>query len=82
MTGQMCWLSTSDFESKILHLRPNPFQPWQPYTTSDLAVPDPQIPGISKGIATYQILFSAGWQLVATKDAYKLTAVSNHREAA
>jgi hypothetical protein len=82
MTGQMCWLSTSDFETKILHIRPNSFQPWQPYTTSQLAVPDPEIPGISKGIATYQILFRAGWELVATKDAYKLTIVPSRREAA
>jgi hypothetical protein len=82
MTGQMCWLSTSDFETKILHIRPNPYQPWQPYTTSQLAVPDPEIPGISKGIATYQILFRAGWELVATKDAYKLSIVPSRREAA
>jgi hypothetical protein len=82
MTGQMCWLSTTDFETKILHIRSNPFQPWQLYTTSHLAVPDPQIPGISKGIATYQILFSAGWELVATKDAYKLAVVPSRREAA
>ena len=74
MTGQMCWLSCfGTNEEKILHLRPDPNQPWQPYTTSRHAIPDYPIPGGSKGWATYQRLIKAGWTLIPTAQARQLS---------
>lgn len=66
MQGQMCWLSKSgNGGEKILHLQTSPGQPWRPYTAfPQFAVPDYRIPGGSKGWATYQKLFKAGWTLV------------------
>ena len=66
MYRQMCWLSKSDESGeKILHLQTAPNQPWRPYTACpQYAVPDYQIPGGSKGWATYQKLLKAGWTLV------------------
>lgn len=65
MLKQMCWLSRSGSTGeKILHLRTSPTQPWLPYTAfPQLAVSDYQIPGGSKGWATYQKLRAAGWSL-------------------
>lgn len=67
MKGQMCWLSALGRDGeKILHLRMNPNQPWQPYTAfPQYSVPDYRFPpGGSKGWATYQKLFKAGWNLL------------------
>lgn len=66
MVKQMCWLSGEGIEApKILYLRTEPNRPWQPYTNfPDCVVPDYQIPGSSKGYATYQKLKSEGWSLV------------------
>lgn len=65
MQGKMCWLSKSGHDGdKILHLQVSPNQPWRPYTAFPQAVPDYQIPGGSKGWATYQKLLKAGWILV------------------
>ena len=65
MAGQMCWLSRYGNDSKkILHLRLQSNQPWVPYNLMPkFAVPDYQIPGGSKGWATYQQLLKAGWKL-------------------
>jgi hypothetical protein len=66
MHRQMCWLSKSGGDGdKILYLQTEPSQPWRPYTAfGHFAVPDYQIPGGSKGWATYQKLLKAGWTLV------------------
>lgn len=66
MIGQMCWLSGFGRDrEKILHLRIHPNQPWKPYTAfPQYFVPDYRIPGGSKGWATYQKLFKAGWSLI------------------
>lgn len=74
MAGQMCWLAGLGGETKILHLREQPFQPWKPYTAfSKYRVPDLQIPGASKGWTTFQKLRSAGWTLIASDAAYERT---------
>ena len=69
MFKQMCWLPTMGTTGEnLLHLRTAPNQPWRPYTAfSEYAVADYQIPGGSKGWATYQKLKSAGWILVPSK---------------
>lgn len=66
MHRRMCWLSKSgDNGVKILHLQTSPNEPWRPYTAfGQYAVPDYQIPGGSKGWATYQKLLKAGWTLI------------------
>jgi hypothetical protein len=83
MTGQMCWLSAFGSEYKILHLRLQSHQLWQPYTAlSHLAVADYDIPGSSKGMATYHVLSQAGWQLVATKDARRAISAPPQQDVA
>jgi hypothetical protein len=71
MLKQMCWLPVNGPNSeKVLHLRTQPHQPWQPYTLCpQYAAPDYEIAGGSKGWATYQKLLRAGWTLVATNTA-------------
>lgn len=71
MSGQMCWLSSSNSESHlILHLRESSFDPWLPYTTyPQYKVPDCLIPGGSKGWSTCQKLRQAGWTLIPTAQA-------------
>ncbi|MDJ0735882.1 MAG: hypothetical protein QNJ47_17765 [Nostocaceae cyanobacterium] len=66
MQKRMCWLSKSGSdEEKILHLQIAPNEPWRPYTACpQYKVPDYDIPGGSKGYATYQKLLKAGWTLV------------------
>jgi hypothetical protein len=66
MYRQMCWISKiSGDGEKILYLQTAPSQPWRPYTHfPQFSVPDYQIPGGSKGWATYQKLLKAGWTLV------------------
>ncbi|MBD2004467.1 MULTISPECIES: hypothetical protein [Cyanophyceae] len=74
MMKQMCWLPVMGTSGeKILHLRTAPNQPWRPYTAfPEYAVPDYEIPGGSKGWATYQKLMSAGWNLVASMPGQQL----------
>lgn len=75
MAGQMCWLDAFEHANKILHLRESAGQPWKPYTAfGQYRVPDLQIKGASKGWTTYQKMRKAGWTLVATADAYEVTA--------
>lgn len=68
MPGKMAWLSSVFGDStKILFLQPEPTQPFRPYTAfPHLKVPDHKIQGGSRGWATYQKLFKAGWELVAS----------------
>jgi hypothetical protein len=71
MTGQMCWLSASGSEQKILHLRFQSDRPWQPYNTlPHLAIVNYNLPGGSEGLATFHSLHKAGWQLITTQDAH------------
>jgi hypothetical protein len=80
MSGQMCWLSGfGTSEEKILHLRTEPNQPWQPYTASHHAVPDYPVPRGSKGWATYQELMKAGWDLIPTAQARQWLPVASTR---
>ncbi|MBD2080419.1 hypothetical protein [Leptolyngbya sp. FACHB-17] len=71
MSGQMCWLSSSNYQGQlILHLRERSFEPWLPYTVCPQhKVPDYLIPGGSKGWSTYQKLRQAGWTLIPTAQA-------------
>jgi len=66
MVKEMCWLSPlGSNAAKILHLRTVPNQPWKPYTAfPHLAAADYNVPGTSKGWATYQKLMKAGWTLL------------------
>ena len=74
MIGQMCWLSSVGGDGdKTLHLRLQPNQPWQPYTAHpEYAAPDYNMPGGSKGWATYQKLIKAGWTLIPSAQANAL----------
>ncbi len=83
MTGQMCWLAKFGSESKILHLRLQPHHPWKPYNLfPGCSVPDYNVPGGSKGLATFQSLHRAGWEMVATKDASTKIGSPARQEAA
>lgn len=67
---EMCWLAPfgSSNGAKILHLRTTPNSPWRPYTAfPEYAEPDYQIPGGSKGWATYQKLLKCDFVLVASQ---------------
>ena len=69
--GQMRWMTSTGIvdDTKILHLRLTPQEPWKPYTRfPQLAVADYTVPKGSKGWSTYQRLLNAGWELVATGD--------------
>jgi hypothetical protein len=83
MLKQMCWLSPSGTTGeKILHLRTEPNHPWQPYTAfPHYAVPDYQIPGGSKGWATYQKLMIQGWSLVPSTP-WQQSSVEQPRKSA
>ncbi|HIK17633.1 MAG TPA: hypothetical protein IGS53_20405 [Leptolyngbyaceae cyanobacterium M33_DOE_097] len=78
MPGELCWLPKFGVDGQlILHLRQTSHEPWKPYTAfPHLKVPDYRIPGGSKGWATYQKLFKAGWILVPT-DVAKRSLVAN-----
>jgi len=75
MARQMCWLSSNGTNAeKVLHLRLEQNQPWQPYTTfPQYAVLDYKVPGGSKGWATYQKLMQAGWSLVPNVQAQQFS---------
>jgi len=75
MSGQMCWLSEAGTNgTKILHLRRNPRDAWQPYTAlPQYSVPDYPLPGGSKGWATYQKLVKAKWTLIPSEQAGSAT---------
>ena len=64
--GKMAWLPTASSNgTKILHLQPDTLKPFRPYTTfPHLAVPDHNVPGGSKGWATYQKLLKCGWDIL------------------
>jgi hypothetical protein len=66
MLKQMCWLPMiGNNGEKVLHLRTQPNQPWQPYKAFPAyAVPDYLVPGGSKGWSTYQKLMQEGWILI------------------
>jgi hypothetical protein len=69
MQKRMCWLSKSgqfgDEGEKILHLQTAPHEGWRPYTAfPQFAAPDHNMPGGSKGLATFQKLLKAGWIVV------------------
>lgn len=83
MLKQMCWLSLGAInEEKVLHLRTHPNQPWQPYTAfPQYATPDYQIPGGSKGWATYQKLRCEGWSL-APSHQWQQSSVGRSRKSA
>ena len=76
MHRRMCWLSKSgENEEKILHLQTSPNEPWRPYTAfRQYAVPDYEIPGGSKGWATYQKLLKAGWTLIPSARANEFSS--------
>ncbi len=75
MTGEMCWLATFGSNgTKILHLRTAPDQPWRSYGLCPESVPDYEIPGGSKGWATYQKLMQEGWKLIPSAEAYNTSA--------
>lgn len=78
MTGQMCWLSGFATKGeKILYLRLQPYDPWQPYTTfAAYRVPDYDIPRGSKGWATCQHLLKAGWEIIPTDRARSIPALA------
>lgn len=64
---QMCWMASpgSTDKTKTLHLRIDSNDPWKSYTAfPQLKVPDHNVPGGSKGWATYQKLLKAGWVLI------------------
>jgi hypothetical protein len=83
MSGQMCWLNKFGSDHKVLHLRLQAHHPWKLYSLMPgLSVPDYDVPGGSKGMATFHSLNKAGWQIVATQDAYRLAIDKSEQEAA
>ncbi len=76
MYQRMCWLSESgDDGEKILHLQTKPHEPWRSYKAfPQYKVPDYDIPGGSKGFATYQKLLKAGWTLVPSARANEFSS--------
>ncbi len=83
MLGQMCWLPAfGSSGQKILYLRTNPNNPWQPYTAfPQYKVPDYNIPQGSKGWATYQKLMKANWTLVASTQGLQELSLPNQEVA-
>ncbi len=77
MHRQMCWLSKSGTDGeKILYLQVSPNEPWRPYTAfPQHSVPDYKELGGSKGWATFQKLFKAGWTLVPTARAQEFAKI-------
>lgn len=83
MLRQMCWLPLSgSYREKVLHLRIQPNQPWQPYNAFPAyTVPDYRVPGGSKGWSTYQKLIREGWTLIPTEQAQQWVAVQQSKSA-
>ncbi len=83
MLKQMCWLPIARSNGeKVLHLRTQPNQPWQPYKAFPAyAVPDYRIPGGSKGWSTYQKLMREGWTLIPTAQVEGSLSVQEKRSA-
>jgi hypothetical protein len=83
MIKQMCWLIANGTNGdKILHLRTQPNQPWQPYTAfPQYAAPDYEIPGGSKGWATYQKLRAQGWTLEPSNQLHHTTVDQSRKSA-
>jgi hypothetical protein len=79
MPGEMCWLPVFGTDGdKILHLRTNSNQSWQPYTAcSEFSVPDYKIPQGTKGWATYQKLRREKWTLIPSDQALQEFFVSD-----
>lgn len=78
MTGQMCWLTGfSTNGEKVLHLRLQPHDPWKPYTAfASYKILDYDIPRGSKGWATCQRLFKAGWEIIPSDQARSIPALA------
>lgn len=83
MLKQMCWLPLSGSNGeKILHLRTQPNQSWQPYKAFPAyAVPDNLIPGGSKGWSTYQKLMREGWTLIPVAQVEESLSVQQLKSA-
>ncbi len=84
MRGQMCWLYPGGLSNvqRVLHLRAQAEQPWQPYThCHEFMVADHNIPGGSKGWATYQLRLREGWQVVASTGHHSLSHADSLRSA-
>lgn len=79
MSGQMCWLSSSGNQGQlILHLTEHSFEPWLPYTAyPKYKVADYPIANGSKGFSTCQKLRQAGWTLIPTAQAQKVSQHSS-----
>jgi hypothetical protein len=75
MLKQLCWLPMAGSNGeKVLHLRTQLGEGWRPYTACpEYKVPDYKVPGGSKGWATYQKLLRAGWTLVPTAQAQRVS---------
>lgn len=83
MFRQMCWLPMSGSNrEKVLHLRTQPNQPWQPYKAFPAyAVPDYRVPGGSKGWSTYQKLMQEGWTLIPTSQVQESLSMQQPKSA-
>lgn len=83
MLKQMCWLPLSGSNGdKVLHLRIQSNQPWQPYKAFPAyAVPDYLIPGGSKGWSTYQKLMREGWTLIPVAQVEESLSVQQRKSA-
>lgn len=84
MLKQMAWLSPGDEDdSKILHLRIDASQPWQPYTAfPTYAVADYPIEEVSRGFATFQKLICEGWTLLSSNQTQQLSLFQRPGNAA
>ena len=76
MLKQMAWLPSGEGDStKILYLRTDSTQPWQPYSAFpeySVADYDIDIEGASQGFATFQKLLREGWSLVSSNQIQQL----------
>lgn len=83
MLRQMCWLPMIGSNGeKVLHLRTQPNQPWQPYMAFPAyAVPNYRVPGGSKGWSTYQKLMQEGWILIPNAQVQEPFSVQQPKSA-
>lgn len=65
----MAWLPVGmEDDTKILHLKPAGESYYRPYTAyKSLAKPDYKVEGGSRGYATMQALFKAGWEFESSE---------------